>query len=270
MQFPTYATLLTDIRDTVLTITVNRPDALNALSSRVVEDLEHCFAAVSEVLTNDDGAWPVRGVILTGSGKAFVAGADIREMTAMTPDEAHAYSSRMHQVTLAMEQLPVPVIAAVNGFALGGGCELAMACDLVYASSSASFGQPEVSLGLVPGFGGSVRLPDYVGPGLARELLFTGRRLTAEEAESAGLVTALFDTVEDLLDGAHRTLALVARQSPAAVALVKKSLSNTQGRPIAEGLALEAESFRAAFATEDKAEGTRAFLAKERPNFPGR
>ncbi|WP_299168634.1 enoyl-CoA hydratase/isomerase family protein [uncultured Arthrobacter sp.] len=270
MQFPAYTTLLTDIRDKVLTITVNRPDALNALSSRVIEDLDHCLAAVSEVLTNDDGAWPVRGVIITGAGKAFVAGADIREMTAMTPEEAHAYSSRMHQVTLTIEQLPVPVIAAVNGFALGGGCELAMACDLVYAASTASFGQPEVSLGLVPGFGGSVRLPQYVGPGLARELLFTGRRLDAGEAKSAGLVTALFDTAQDLLDGAHSTLALVARQSPAAVALVKKTLSVTQGKPTAEGLAIEAEAFREAFTTEDKAEGTRAFLAKERPNFPGR
>lgn len=270
MRFPAYATLLTDIRDSVLTITVNRPDALNALSSRVIEDLEHCIGAVSEVLTNDDGAWPVRGVIITGAGKAFVAGADIREMTAMTPDEAHAYSSRMHQVTLAIEQLPVPVIAAVNGFALGGGCELAMACDVIYASSTASFGQPEVGLGLVPGFGGSVRLPQYVGPGLARDLLFTGRRMNAEEAQSAGLVTALFDSVEDLLDGARSTVVLVARQSPAAVALVKKTLSATQGKPTGEGLAIEAESFRAAFSTEDKVEGTRAFLEKERPNFPGR
>lgn len=270
MQFPVYATLLTDIRDTVLTITVNRPDALNALSSRVIEDLEHCLAAVSEVLTNDDGAWPVRGIIITGAGKAFVAGADIREMTAMNPDDAHAYSSRMHEVTLAIEQLPVPVIAAVNGFALGGGCELAMACDLIYAVSTASFGQPEVSLGLVPGFGGSVRLPRYVGPGLARELLFTGRRLDAGEAQRAGLVTALFDTVEELLDGARSTVVSVGRQSPAAVALVKRTLAATQGLTTADGLAVEAESFCVAFATEDKAEGTRAFLAKERPNFPGR
>ena len=270
MQFPAYPTLLTDIRDAVLTITVNRPDALNALSSGVIEDLEHCFAAVSEVLANDDGAWPVRGVIITGAGKAFVAGADIREMTAMAPDQAHAYSSRMHRVTLAIEELPVPVIAAVNGFALGGGCELAMACDLVYAAGTASFGQPEVSLGLVPGFGGSVRLPQYVGRGLARELLFTGRRLDAEEARSAGLVTALFDTVDHLLDGAHSTLALVARQSPAAVAMVKRTLIATQGKTTVEGLGIEADSFRAAFATEDKAEGTRAVLAKERPNFPGR
>jgi enoyl-CoA hydratase len=270
MQLPVYPTLLTAIRDGVLTITVNRPDALNALSTRVVQDLEHCISAVSEVLANDDGAWPVRGVIITGTAKAFVAGADIREMEGMTPDEAHAHSSRMHQVTLAVEQLPVPVIAAVNGFALGGGCELAMACDLIYAASSASFGQPEVGLGLVPGFGGSVRLPRYVGPGLARELLFTGRRLKADEAHRAGLVTALFDSAEELLDGAHSTLAAVARQSPTAVALVKRTLSEIEGKPTAEGLALEAESFRTAFTTQDKAEGTRAFLAKERPSFPGR
>lgn len=269
MQFPAYPTLLTDARGSILTITVNRPDALNALSSRVIEDLEHCIGAVSEALTNDDGAWPVRGIIITGAGKAFVAGADIREMTDMTPDEAHAYSSRMHQVTLAIEALPVPVIAAVNGFALGGGCELAMACDMIYAVSTASFGQPEVSLGLVPGFGGSVRLPHYVGPALAREVLFTGRRLGAEEAKNAGLATALFETVEDLLDGARSTLELVARQSPAAVALTKKTLTGSQGLATREALKVEADSFRQAFTTADKAEGTRAFLAKERPNFPG-
>ncbi|NJC24251.1 enoyl-CoA hydratase [Arthrobacter pigmenti] len=270
MQFPAYPTLLTDARGSILTITVNRPDALNALSSKVIEDLEHCIGAVSEALTNDDGAWPVRGVVITGAGKAFVAGADIREMTDMTPDEAHAYSSRMQQVTLAIEQLPVPVVAAVNGFALGGGCELAMACDMIYAASTASFGQPEVSLGLVPGFGGSVRLPQYVGQALARELLFTGRRLTAEEAHNAGLVAAIFETVDDLLDGARNTLELVARQSPAAVALVKKTVGQTQGLPTRDGLKIEADAFRQAFTTADKAEGTRAFLAKERPSFPGR
>lgn len=270
MQFPAYATLLTDIRGSVLTITVNRPEALNALSTRVIEDLEHCIGAVSEVLANDDGAWPVRGVILTGSGKAFVAGADIREMSEMSPEEAHAYSSRMHQVTLALEQLPVPVIAAVNGYALGGGCELALACDIIYAAGSASFGQPEVGLGLVPGFGGSVRLPRRVGAGLARELLFTGRRLGAADAREAGLVTALFESPDDLLEGARATLALVAQQSPAAVALLKKTLAETEGKPVSEGLRIEAESFRAAFMTEDKAEGTRAFLTKERPNFQGR
>lgn len=270
MEFPAYPTLLTDIRGAILTITVNRPDALNALSSQVIEDLDHCIGAVSEVLGNDDGAWPVRGVIITGAGKAFVAGADIREMTAMSPEGAHAYSSRMHAVTLAVEQLPVPVIAAVNGFALGGGCELAMACDVVYAASAASFGQPEVSLGLVPGFGGSVRLPAYVGPGLARELLFTGRRLSAQEAKDAGLVTALFESVEELIEGAQATLAVVARQSPAAVALVKRTLAATRSIPVSDALKVEAESFKTAFSTEDKAEGTRAFLAKERPSFPGR
>lgn len=270
MQFPSYATLLTDLRNAVLTITVNRPDALNALSSRTVEDLEHCIGAVADALQNDDGAWPVRGVIITGAGKAFVAGADIREMTAMSPEDAYAYSSRMHQVTLALEELPVPVVAAVNGFALGGGCELAMACDFIYAASAASFGQPEVGLGLVPGFGGSVRLPRRVGPGLARELLFTGRRLTAAEAKEAGLVTSLFDSTEDLLDGARSTLDLAARQSPAAIASVKRTLRDIEGKAVPDALGVEAESFRAAFTTEDRAEGTRAFLAKERPNFPGR
>ena len=268
MQFKEYSTLLITHEDSLVIITINRPEALNALSSQVIEDL----GQVVDVLTTaaDDGDWPFRGVLITGGGeKAFVAGADIREMTAMTPDEAWEHSTRMHALTLAFEALPVPVIAAVNGFALGGGCELAMACDFIYATSSASFGQPEVSLGLVPGFGGSVRLQQRVGPAVARELLYTGRRISADEALRLGLVNAIFGSRDEMLAAAQKTLAAIARQSPTAVATVKRTLGRVDGLSTTEGLALEAESFRQAFTTSDMREGTRAFLAKEKPTFPG-
>ena len=182
-----YTTLKLDLNDGILTLTVDRPDALNALSQQVVSELWKAFTAIQDSCTHDAG-WPVRGVIVTGGGgKAFVAGADIREMASMDPDSAAEYARSMQGVTLLIEKLPVPVIAAVDGFALGGGCELALACDFIYASEAAQFGQPEVNLGLVPGFGGSVRLPQRVGLGPARELIYTARRIDAAEALRLGL-----------------------------------------------------------------------------------
>ncbi|WP_026553231.1 enoyl-CoA hydratase-related protein [Arthrobacter sp. H20] len=270
MHFKEYSTILVTHEEAIVTVTINRPQALNALSSQVIDDL----GALLEVLENtreDDGGWPFRGVVITGAGeKAFAAGADIGEMTAMTPDQAWKYSTRMQAITLKLEALPVPVIAAVNGFALGGGCELAMACDFIYATSSASFGQPEVSLGLVPGFGGSVRMQQRVGPAVARELLYTGRRITADEALRIGLVNAVLGDQDELLATVRTTLAAIVEQSPAAVAAVKSTVERVEGLSTAEGLAIEAESFRQAFTTADMREGTRAFLAKEKPTFPGR
>lgn len=269
MHFKEYSNLLVAHQDTIVTVTVNRPGALNALSSQVIDDLDHVLDVLAEA--NTDGGWPVRGMIITGAGeKAFVAGADIREMTEMSPDQAWAYSTRTQALTLKLESLPVPVIAAVNGFALGGGCELAMACDFIYATTRATFGQPEVSLGLVPGFGGSVRLQQRVGAARAREMLFTGQRITADEAARVGLVNTLFDSQEDLLDGARSTLLTIAGQSPSAVAAVKSTMRRIEGHTTARGLEIEAEAFREAFRTADMQEGTRAFLAKEKPAFPGK
>ena len=270
MQFAEYTTILVSQQDAVVTITINRPDALNALSSQVIAELDIVLDQLGAAIRNGDG-WPCRGIIVTGAGeKAFVAGADIREMTAMTPEEAWAYSTRMQALTLKLETLPVPVIAAVNGFALGGGCELAMACDFIYATARASFGQPEVSLGLVPGFGGSVRMQQWVGPGQARELMYTGRRIKADQAHRIGLVNAIFEDQEALLAASAATLTEIAGQSPIAVAAVKETMARVQSQSTADGLAVEAESFRNAFATADMREGTRAFLAKEKPAFPGR
>ncbi|MEA5455674.1 enoyl-CoA hydratase/isomerase family protein [Sinomonas sp. JGH33] len=287
MDFGSYETLIVEFADGVATVTINRPEALNALSREVIDELAKVcdlFSGLGDARredgdganrggagADDDGAWPVRGVILTGAaGKAFVAGADIREMTSMSPDEAVAYARSMHAVTLALEALPVPVIACVDGYALGGGCELALAADFIYASESAQFGQPEVNLGLVPGFGGSVRLPQRIGLGMARELIYTARRLTAHEASSLGLVNGVFPTREQLLAAAAATIREIATKSPTAVAFAKRSINEAVGRTTAEGLDVEANAFRAAFETEDMKEGTEAFVAKRSPVFPGR
>ncbi|MGG5753588.1 enoyl-CoA hydratase/isomerase family protein [Zafaria sp. Z1313] len=269
MDWGSYATLSLEQDGDALIVTVNRPEALNALANQVVDDLLELTGRLEGI--GRDADWPVRGIVLTGAGaKAFVAGADIREMDGMDPATAEAYGRRMHQVTLRLEELPVPVIAAVNGFALGGGCELALACDFIYASADASFGQPEVALGLVPGFGGSVRLQQRVGAGQARELIFTGRRIDARHAHGIGLVNRVFDDAAALMDGARATIAELARVSPTAVANAKRTMHRVQGLGVAEGLEVEAESFREAFTTEDSAVGRAAFVAKERAAFPGR
>ena len=270
MDFGSYATLQLDVTDSIATLTVNRPDALNALSQEVVAELWKAFTAIQDSCRHDAG-WPVRGVIVTGAGgKAFVAGADIREMSGMEPDEAAEYSRSMQAVTLLIEKLPVPVVAAVDGFALGGGCELALACDFIYASEAARFGQPEVNLGLVPGFGGSVRLPQRIGLGPARELIYTGRRIDAGEALRLGLVNRVLGTREELLAAARETLGEIAQKAPAAVGIAKHAISRATGRPTAQGLEDEADAFREAFTTADMREGTSAFLEKRAAVFTGR
>lgn len=269
MDFGTYETLIVEQDGAALVVTVDRPKALNALAGQVIDDLWALTEALMRV--GEQGEWPVRGVVITGSGeKAFVAGADIVEMQGMTPEQGEAYSRRMQEVTTRLEALPVPVVAAVNGFALGGGCELAMACDFIYASRNAKFGQPEVNLGLVPGFGGSVRLADRVGIGMARELVYTGRPIDAEEAHRIGLVNRLYDDAAGVLEGAKATVAEMAVKSPVAIRICKELMNEAAPLPTSEGLDLEAKAFKVAFGTEDKAEGVRAFIAKEKPAFPGR
>ncbi|WP_433875012.1 enoyl-CoA hydratase/isomerase family protein [Sinomonas atrocyanea] len=265
-----YTTLKLDLDEGILTLTVDRPEALNALSQQVVSELWKAFTAIQDSCTHDAG-WPVRGVIVTGGGgKAFVAGADIREMASMDPDSAAEYARSMQGVTLLIEKLPVPVIAAVDGFALGGGCELALACDFIYASEAAQFGQPEVNLGLVPGFGGSVRLPQRVGLGPARELIYTARRIDAAEALRLGLANRVLPSRDELLAAARDTLQEIAGKAPAAVGLAKQSIAGATGRPTNQGLEAEAEAFREAFTTDDMREGTTAFLEKRKAAFTGK
>ncbi|MEB4613621.1 enoyl-CoA hydratase/isomerase family protein [Leucobacter sp. M11] len=266
----TPSTLLLDERDGVLTITVNRPEALNALSPTVIDELRAVIDGVRPRV-GEGSDWSLRGIILTGGGeKAFIAGADIKQMSAMDRASADAYTARAQELTSWLEELPIPVVAAVNGFALGGGCELAMACDFVYASENARFGQPEVALGLIPGFGGTVRLQRFVGAAAARELIMTGRRIDAAEAQRLGLVSCVFPTPEALLAGAHAALAEVRAQSPLAVARSKATIRAVELLSPRAGLDAEREAFAACFDSEDMREGTTAFIEKRRPSFTGR
>lgn len=246
----------------VATVVIDRPKALNALSREVLDALVDAFARLA-----DEGA-AVRGVILTGEGgRAFVAGADIRAMTDLSPEAAADLARRGHAAAAAIEAFPAPVIAAIDGFALGGGLEIAMACDLIYATDASGFGQPEVHLGLIPGFGGTVRLPRLVGPALARELIYSGRRIDVDEAVAAGLVAKRFTDRAALLAGARETIEGVAANSWSAVRLAKRVLTAAAGTPTATASELEIEGFEEAFRTDDMREGVAAFLEKREPRF---
>lgn len=242
--------------DGIVTVTVTRPEARNALSRQVLTELRDFLGTAAKPM------------ILTGApGPAFVAGADIREMAAMTPDEGEEFGRLGQTVTSLLEAVPAPVIACVDGYALGGGCELAMAADFIYATTAAVFGQPEVLLGLIPGFGGCVRLQQLVGPARARELIYSGRKVDAAHAQRIGLVNEVFGTRQEMFAAARLTLATIAANSPAAVALCKKTVNAARGENVHTGLELELAAFRQAFTTPDMRVGTAAFLAKREPVF---
>lgn len=267
--------------ESVLTVVVHRPQVLNALSPEVIAELREVIGILRDRLgrplesnaPTDDAEldWSIRGVIITGSGgKAFVAGADIAAMRSMSPDEASTYGTEAHELLVWIETLPVPVVAAINGYALGGGCELALACDVIYASENARFGLPEVSLGLIPGFGGCVRLQQYAGIARARELIFTGHHIDAFEALRIGLVARVLPDTGALMEAARATVQLTARQSPTAVATAKRTLRATQALPTDIGIEIELAAFASRFGTPDMVEGTTAFIEKRPANFPGR
>ncbi|MFW2390063.1 MAG: enoyl-CoA hydratase-related protein [Polyangiales bacterium] len=245
----------------VSTLTINRPDKLNALSQEVLSDL----SAAIDALAEKGDVW---AAVITGTGKAFVAGADIAAMKSMSEAEGREFGALGHGVFTAIENLRFPVIAAVNGFALGGGCELALACDFIYASSKAKFGQPEVNLGIVPGFGGTQRLPRRVGSALARELIYTGNMINAEEALRIGLANAVFEP-EELLPAAAKTAAAIATNGPLAVAAAKRLIRDGVDVPLPEANRLEQAAFGEAFGTDDQSEGMSAFLEKRAPVFKG-
>ncbi len=254
-------TLLVEDAGAVRWVKVNRPDKLNALNREVLAELDAVLAAA-----RDDAA--VRALVLTGVGeKAFVAGADIAEFQGLSAEQAEALARRGQRLFDAIEGSRVPVIAAVNGFALGGGCELAMACHLRVASSNARFGQPEVKLGLIPGYGGTQRLPRLVGRGRALELLLTGTMIDAATAHAWGLVNRVVEPAE--LRGAAQTLAeSILAVSPVAVAHCLAAVAG--GAPIERGLELEASRFGLCATSEDMREGVAAFLEKRPAQFPGR
>lgn len=237
-------------------LTMNRPEALNALNEQVLRDLD---AALDAVAANDE----VLVVILTGAGRSFVAGADIGQMKDLTPVQAKKFGSYGNQVFLKLENFPKPVIAAVNGFALGGGCELSMACDIRLASEKAKFGQPEVGLGITPGFSGTQRLPRRVGVAKAKELIFSGKQIGAEEAKRIGLVNEVY-AAEELLNKAVEMAKSFTANAPIAVKYSKACIDRGMQMDIDNGIALENELFAMCFATEDQKEGMGAFLEKRK------
>jgi enoyl-CoA hydratase len=250
-------------RDQIAIVTINRPDKLNALNMAVMDELRQAFTAV-----RDDAE--VRVALLTGAGeKAFVAGADIGELNKNNPVEAKAYTHRGQSVLDLIENLGKPVIACINGYALGGGCELAMACTFRIASENAKLGQPEVKLGIIAGYGGSQRLPRLVGKGLAMQILLTGEQISAQEAHRIGLVNEVVPPAELLSRGEAIAKKIIAN-APLAVQYTMEAVNRGMEVPLAEGLFLEATLFGAACATEDKKEGTAAFLEKRAAKFSGK
>ena len=256
-------TLLVE-RGAVTVVTLNRPDVLNALNGRLLDEL-------GTLLEEIDADAAVRAVILTGAGpKAFAAGADIGELNALPDARAGEAQARRGQgLTTRIERMRVPVLAAVNGFALGGGCELAMACDIRIASENAKFGQPEVNLGIVPGYGGTQRTTRLLGEGWAMYLCLTGEMIDAAEALRIGLVQKVVP-FDGLLAEAHRIAAAIAAKGPHAVTATKRAIVDGAALPLADALAMEALRFGVAIGTEDFREGSKAFLEKRKPQFSGR
>lgn len=258
-----YQTLLTSLENNIFTITINRPDKLNALNKIVIEELS---AAIDEVINNKE----IKSAIITGAGpKAFVAGADISEFLSLDASGGKALAQKgQDMVFTKIENCPKPVVAAVNGFALGGGCELAMSCHFRLASDNAKFGQPEVNLGLIPGYGGTQRLVQLIGKGKALELLMSGNMIDANEAKQLGLVNHV-TTPETLLEQTIKILAVVNSKAPLAVAACIKT-ANAVYDETKNGFEVEVEEFGKCFGTEDMKEGVTAFLEKRKANFTGR
>ena len=258
-----YKNLLVDKKDGYAVVTVSRPQVLNALNKRTVAEILQCF---DELASNKN----VKAVIVTGSGdKSFVAGADISELNAADREGGLEITRNGQAAFGKIEALPKPVIAAVNGYALGGGCELAMACDIRIASEKAKFGQPEVTLGLIPGYGGTQRLSRLVGKGKAKELILTGEVIDAQEALRIGLVERVVPH-EKLMSEVKALAAKLADLGPIALRLAKNSIDTGFNMPMAEALKVESERFGEVCDTEDKNEGTKAFLEKRKPQFKGK
>ncbi len=258
-----YENILFTLEDGIATITFNRPKALNALNGALLDELTQ---ALDEVAENED----VRVLILTGAGeKSFVAGADITELATFGPLQAKIFAQKGQTVIGQLQALPIPVIAAVNGFALGGGSEMALACDFIYASENANFGLPEISLGIIPGFGGTQRLPRLIGANMAKEMIFTGKMVPAAEAKEIGMVNRVF-SAEALMEEARKTAKAIASKGKVSLRAAKQSINRGLNTDLATGLDIECDAFALCMASEDAKEGTTAFLEKRKAEFKGR
>jgi enoyl-CoA hydratase len=258
-----YENILLEVSEGVATITVNRPKVLNALNHQTLTELAHAFDAV-----RDDAN--ARALLVTGSGdKAFVAGADINELAKMQAMEAKQKAFFGQQVFSRLERLGKPSVAMINGFALGGGLELALACTLRTAAKTARMGLPEVSLGIIPGYGGTQRLARIAGPGVAREWVLTGDMFNAEEAHRVGVVNRIFEPAE-LVEGTRKMISVMLTRSPVALRLALETIARGLNMSQTEGEVIESDMFGLASTTEDMREGMAAFLEKRKPNFPGK
>ena len=257
-----YDTIKYEKQGNIALITINRPEALNAMNSKVISELEQAVAAV-------EADTSLAAMILTGEGRSFVAGADIAEQCPMDPAAGRKWGQRGSALMRRIELLPIPTIAAVNGFALGGGCELAMSCDIILASEKAKFGQPEVGLGITPGFSGTQRLPRRVGMAKAKELIFSGKMIKADEAEKIGLVNAVY-APEELMNGAMEMAKSFAANAPVAVRYAKSCIDRGMQMDMDSAIAYENELFALCFATDDQKEGMTAFLEKREKHFSGK
>lgn len=244
-----------EVKGNYAVITINREQALNALNSEVLDDLDKVISSIDLDV--------VRAVVLTGAGeKSFVAGADIGEMSTLSKAEGEAFGKKGNDIFRKIETCPIPFIAAVNGFALGGGCEISMSCDIRIASESATFGQPEVGLGITPGFGGTQRLARIVGPGMAKQLIYTARNIKADEALRIGLVNAVYPA-EELMEQAEKMASIIAGNAPIAVRACKKAINEGLDLPMDEAIALEEKLFGSCFESWDQQEGMANFLRKK-------
>jgi enoyl-CoA hydratase len=253
-----YENIILEKEDTIAVITFNRPEAMNALNNKTRAEFG---SAIADVAADDN----IKVLILTGSGKSFVAGSDIKEFNKTTPFMAH----NIQRLGEMVEKLPKPVIAAVNGFCLGGGNEIAMGCDIIIASDKAKFGQTEINIGIIPGGGGTQRLPRLIGACRAKELIFTGDIIRAEEADRLGLVNRVVP-LDDLMSTAKEMAKKIATKSAAALKLAKQAVNYGMQAPLESGLKYEYEMYALALSLEDKAEGVNAFLEKRAPKFVGR
>lgn len=259
----TYENILFETHGGVGVLTFNRPKVMNALNPKTLDE-------VDDVIEDVRGSDSIRTLVLTGAGeKAFVAGADISEFPKMNPLEARLFAERGQRIFLNLEKLPIPVIACVNGLALGGGCEMAMSCDFIYASDRARFGQPEVNLGLIPGFGGTQRLSRLVGRAKARELCMTGEMITAAQARELGLVAKVFEA-DRLFSETMKVAHGLSEKSMVVMRALKQVINNGCDVDLSAGCSLELEAFGLCFGSEDAREGVAAFLNKRIPHFQGR